>query len=74
MFSYLKNHMFQGASSIANLGSFIFGISGVIISLVVVIAPFKILQIVSNDSIKFLGFELEKNSLIQAETVQPSSH
>lgn len=64
MFSYLKNHMFQGASSIANLGSFIFGISGVIISLVVVIAPFKILQIVSNDSIKFLGFELEKNGAL----------
>ena len=64
MFLYLKNHMFQGTNSVANLGSFIFGISGVIISLVVVIAPFKILQILSNDSIKIFGFELEKNGAL----------
>ena len=64
MFSFINNRLAKGASSVPNLGSFIFGISGTIICLVVVMAPFKILEIVSDGSINFLGFNIEKNGAL----------
>ena len=64
MVNYIKKRILEGTDNVYNLGSFIFGISGIIICLVVVIAPYKILEIMSYGSINFLGYNLGKNGAL----------
>ena len=54
----------DGTDNVFNLGSYIFGIYGVVICLVVVIAPYKILEVITNGSVSFLGINLEKNGAL----------
>jgi len=64
MFKFISKSISEGTNNVLNLGSFVFGITGVIICLVVVIAPYKILEVMSNESIKFLGLDLGKNGAL----------
>ena len=54
----------RDSNNVFNLGSFVFGITGVIICLVVVVAPYKILEVMSGESIKFIGLNIEKNGAL----------
>ncbi len=64
MFKFISKTISDGTNNVLNLGSFVFGITGVIICLVVVVAPYKILEVMSSESINFLGLDLEKNGAL----------
>ena len=64
MLKFISKSISEGTDNVLNLGSFVFGITGVIICLVVVIAPYKILEVMSAESIKFLGLDLGKNGAL----------
>ena len=64
MLKFLSKTINDGTSNVFNLGSFVFGITGVIICLVVVVAPYKILEVMSGESIKFIGLNIEKNGAL----------
>ena len=64
MLKFISKTISEGTNNVLNLGSFVFGITGVIICLVVVVAPYKILEVMSEGSIKFLGLNLEKNGAL----------
>ena len=64
MLNFITKTISDGTNNVLNLGSFVFGITGVIICLVVVVAPYKILEVMSEGSIKFLGLNLEKNGAL----------
>ena len=51
MLKFISKSISEGTDNVLNLGSFVFGITGVIICLVVVIAPYKILEVMSEESI-----------------------
>ena len=58
MLKFISKSISEGTDNVLNLGSFVFGITGVIICLVVVVAPYKILEVMSTESINFLGFSI----------------
>ena len=60
MLKFITKTISEGTNNVLNLGSFVFGITGVIICLVVVVAPYKILEVMSAESVKFLGLDLNK--------------
>ena len=64
MLKFLSKIINEGTNNVLNLGSYVFGITGVIICLFVVVAPYKILEVMSADSIKFIGLSLEKNGAL----------
>ena len=64
MISLAKKLISEGTSNVFNLGSFIFGISGIIICLVVIIAPYKILEVMPLGYVKLFGYNLEKNGAL----------
>ncbi len=64
MLKFISKTISDGTNNVLNLGSFVFGITGVIICLVVVVAPYKILEVMSSESINFLGLDLEKNGAL----------
>ncbi|MFL2677508.1 MAG: MFS transporter [Dehalococcoidia bacterium] len=64
MLKFISKFISEGTNNVLNLGSFVFGITGVIICLVVVIAPYKILEVMSTESINFLGLDLGKNGAL----------
>ena len=64
MLKFITKTISEGTNNVLNLGSFVFGITGVIICLVVVIAPYKILEVMSAESVKFLGLDLGKNGAL----------
>ena len=64
MLKFIQRTISEGTNNVLNLGSFVFGITGVIICLVVVVAPYKILEVMSAESIKFLGLNVEKNGAL----------
>ena len=64
MLKFIQKTISEGTNNVLNLGSFVFGITGVIICLVVVVAPYKILEVMSAESIKFLGLNVEKNGAL----------
>ena len=64
MLKFITNTISEGTNNVLNLGSFVFGITGVIICLVVVVAPYKILEVMSAESVKFLGLDLGKNGAL----------
>ena len=64
MLKFLSKTINDGTNNVFNLGSFVFGITGVIICLVVVVAPYKILEVMSGESIKFIGLNIEKNGAL----------
>ena len=64
MLKFITKTISEGTNNVLNLGSFVFGITGVIICLVVVVAPYKILEVMSAESIKFLGLDLGKNGAL----------
>ena len=64
MLKFISKTIAEGTNNVFNLGSFVFGITGVIICLVVVVAPYKILEVMSGESIKFIGLNLEKNGAL----------
>ena len=64
MLKFITKTISDGTNNVLNLGSFVFGITGVIICLVVVVAPYKILEVMSAESINFLGLDLGKNGAL----------
>ena len=64
MLKFITKTISEGTNNVLNLGSFVFGITGVIICLVVVVAPYKILEVMSAESINFLGLDLGKNGAL----------
>ena len=64
MLKFITKTISEGTNNVLNLGSFVFGITGVIICLVVVVAPYKILEVMSAESINFLGLDLGKNGTL----------
>ena len=64
MISLVKKIISEGTDNVFNLGSFIFGISGIIICLVVVIAPYKILEVMPLGYIELFGYNFEKNGAL----------
>ena len=64
MLKFLSKTINEGTNNVLNLGSYVFGITGVIICLVVVVAPYKILEVMPEGSIKFIGLSLEKNGAL----------
>jgi len=64
MIKIISKIISEGTDNVFNLGSYIFGIYGVIICLVVVIAPNKILEVIANGVVSFLGINLEKNGAL----------
>jgi len=60
----IKRRISEGTNNVFNLGSFIFGVSGIIICLVVVIAPYKILEVMPLGYVELFGYNLEKNGAL----------
>jgi len=54
----------KGSNSLLNLSSYVFGISGTLVTLGAIILPYKVLDILNASPVTILGMNLGKNGLL----------
>ncbi|MBM31933.1 MAG: hypothetical protein CL764_03640 [Chloroflexi bacterium] len=64
LFKPIINEFYKGSNSLLNLSSYVFGISGTLVTLGAIILPYKVLDILNASTVTFLGMNLGKNGLL----------
>ena len=64
LFKPITREFQKGSNSLLNLSSYVFGISGTLVTLGAIILPYKVLDILNASPVTILGINLGKNGLL----------